>query len=128
MRYLLDTHALLWWLGDDTRIGPGARAAIADPGNQILVSIASLWEIVVKQRIGKLEADIGAVLRAVERDGFTMLEIAPAALRRLASLPAHHRDPFDHLLIAQAIAARARFLTADRRAALYPVDCVSCAD
>ena len=58
MKLLLDTHALIWWLSDDDRIGPRARALIADPGNDILVSVVSLWEIVVKVRVGKLEADI----------------------------------------------------------------------
>ena len=127
MRCLLDTHALLWWLADDDRLGPEARALIADPVTSVLVSVVSVWEIVVKQRIGKLRADIGEGLRAVERQGFTLLAIAPAHLRGLAALPAHHRDPFDQLLIAQAIAERARFLTDDRNAAAYPVTILACA-
>ncbi len=65
MRALLDTHALLWWLMDDARLGVGTRAVIADPANEVMVSVVSLWEIVVKRRVGKLEADFGAVDRAV---------------------------------------------------------------
>ena len=80
MRLLLDTHALLWWLADDQRLGPHARTLIADPGNDILVSAASLWEIVVKSRIGKLDASIEAVERALRRDSFERLAISPAHL------------------------------------------------
>ncbi len=127
MKYLLDTHALLWWLADDDRLGPEARALIADPATAILVSVVSLWEIVVKQRIGKLRADIAAIARASERQGCTLLPITPAHLRGLAALPTHHRDPFDHLLIAQAIAERARFVTDDRNATAYPVTILACA-
>ena len=65
MKLLLDTHALLWWLADDDRLGTRARALIEDPANDVLVSVASLWEIVVKVRVGKLEADVGEVAAAV---------------------------------------------------------------
>jgi PIN domain nuclease of toxin-antitoxin system len=126
MRLLLDTHALLWWLGDEERLGPAARAPIADPANEVLVSVAALWEIVVKQRAGKLQADIGAVEKAVQRDGFTRLAVTPAHLTTLATLPQHHRDPFDHLLIAQAITEKAVFVSEDRHAALYPVELLRC--
>jgi PIN domain nuclease of toxin-antitoxin system len=128
VRLLLDTHALLWWLGDDAALGRRARDLIADPGNAVLVSAASLWEIVVKVRVGKLEADIGDIADAVARGGFTRLDIGPAHLAVLAGLPRHpeHRDPFDHLLIAQAIAEDATFLSEDRRTALYPVRSVAC--
>jgi PIN domain nuclease of toxin-antitoxin system len=115
MKVLLDTHALLWWLADDDRLGPRARALIADPGNDILVSAALLWEIVVKRRVGKLEAEIGEVVAACERDGFFLLPIALAHLQTLAALPVHHRDPFDHLLIAQAIAGRCFYRTTGMR-------------
>jgi PIN domain nuclease of toxin-antitoxin system len=128
MKVLLDTHALLWWLSDDERLGAGARGLIADSANDILVSAASLWEIVVKLRVGKLDAEIAEVVAACERDRFTLLPIAPAHLQALAALPQHHRDPFDHLLIAQAIAEQAVFLSDDRHAAKYPLRVLSCAD
>ena len=128
MRLLLDTHALLWWLADDGRIGPQARELIADPGNEVLVSLASLWEIVVKLRVGKLDADLGEVLAAIERDGFALLPISPAHLLALAALPTHHRDPFDHLLIAQAIAEGATFLSEDQNTPRYPVQALTCSD
>ena len=65
MRFLLDTHAVLWWLSNDRRLGAQSRDIIENPGNDILVSVASLWEIVVKVRVGKLQAEISAVIRAL---------------------------------------------------------------
>ena len=128
MRVLLDTHALLWWLSDDRRLGGKARAAISDPGNDVLASAVSLWEIVVKLRIGKLEARIGAIERAIIRDGFHRLPITPPHLAALGTLPIHHRDPFDHMLIAQAITEDAVFLSEDKNAASYPVQLQRCSD
>ncbi len=121
MRLLLDTHALLWWLADDPRLGPSSRALIADPANEVLISVASLWEIVVKLRVGRLEADLAAIERAIARDGFTRLPLLPAHLAALVGLPTHHRDPFDHLLIAQAISEAALLVSADGNMPLYPV-------
>lgn len=126
MRLLLDTHALLWWLADDDRSGPQARELIADPGNDILVSVASLWEIVVKLRIGKLEADLKELLAAIKRDGFALLGISPAHLLTLEGLPMHHCDPFDHLLIAQALTEGATFVSEDRNTPSYAVRAVTC--
>ena len=130
MRLLLDTHALLWWLTDDDRLGVPARALIADPAHEVMVSAVSLWEIVVKVRIGTLDADIADIEAALERDGFTRLPIAPSHLTVLARLPMHHdhRDPFDHLLIAQAIAEDATFLSEDRNTVRYPVRAMPCLD
>ena len=101
---------------------------IEDPGNDVLVSVASLWETVVKARVGKLEADIGAIVDAVEREGFTLLGIGTGHLLALAGLPANHRDPFDHLLIAQAVAEDAAFVSEDHNAPAYPVRVVACSD
>ena len=121
MRLLLDTHALLWWLSDDAALGPQARALIAEPANEVFVSVASLWEIVVKLRVEKLAANIAAVCAAVEAEGFGVLDIRAAHLVGLAGLPAHHRDKFDHLLLAQAQAEGLTFVSADRHVPLYPV-------
>jgi PIN domain nuclease of toxin-antitoxin system len=128
VKLLLDTHALLWWLADDGQLGPAARRLIEDPGNDVLVSTASLWEIVVKQRVGKLEANIAEIAAAVPREGFALLDIRPAHLLALAGLPMHHRDPFDHLLIAQAMAENATFVSEDRNAVRYPVQRLPCSD
>jgi len=126
MKLLLDTHALIWWLADDRRLGPSARALIADPANQVLVSVVSLWEMVIKVRIGKLEAEIGAVERALVRNNFSRLPIAPLHLSSLSSLPSHHRDPFDHLLIAQAAAEDAMIVSDDENFIRYPVRVQRC--
>jgi PIN domain nuclease of toxin-antitoxin system len=126
LKLLLDTHALLWWLADDARLGASARTLIADSGNNVLVSMVSPWEIVVKVRAGKLKADIGTTLALIERNRFALLPISPEHLLALAVLPFHHRDPFDHLLIAQAISERAALLSEDRRASQYPVQVIAC--
>lgn len=104
MRLLLDTHALLWWLLDDAELPPSARKAI-ERADAVLVSAASIWEVAIKQRLGKLpELAIGAAeLPALIREsGFLPLPIDLRHAAAVAALPLHHRDPFDHLLIAQA--------------------------
>jgi PIN domain nuclease of toxin-antitoxin system len=111
---------------DDSRLGPQARQFIEDPGNDVLISVVSLWEIVVKVRIGKLAAEIGEIAGAIERDGFTMIDIGLKHLLTLSELPDHHRDPFDQLLIAQAIVEEASFVSDDRNARRYPVRLLLC--
>jgi PIN domain nuclease of toxin-antitoxin system len=128
VKLLLDTHALLWWLSDDPKLGAAARELIADPANDILVSAVSLWEILVKVRVGKLVASIEDILTEMQAQGFVLLQIAPAHLVALAGLPMHHRDPFDHLLIAQAMAEGATFLSEDASTPRYPVQHQACSD
>jgi PIN domain nuclease of toxin-antitoxin system len=128
VRLLFDTHALLWWLADDDRLGARARGLVEDPVNDVIVSAVSLWEIVVKARIGKLQADIEEIADTIQREGFTPLAITTAHLRTLAELPIHHRDPFDHLLIAQAIVENATFISEDRNTHHYPIQLVTCTD
>jgi PIN domain nuclease of toxin-antitoxin system len=108
VRLLLDTHALLWWLAGDKALSEPAREAIADPGNEVFVSAASAWEIATKHRLGRLPgaaivaADIAA---AVASQGFVELPINFRDGQTAGALPAIHKDPFDRMLIAQAIAA-----------------------
>jgi len=128
VRLLLDTHALLWWLADDRRLGPGARQLIADPSTEVLVSWVSLWEIVVKKRTGKLQADLPELAQAIGNAGFTMLAIGWAHLDDLLMLPMPHREPFDHLLAAQARVEEALFVSQDSRLASYPVRRMLCSD
>lgn len=127
MRLLLDTHALLWWLNDDTKLGNHARGLIGDSENDVLVSVVSLWEITVKLRIGKLDADLEEILAILPAQGFDRLDISDAHLIALAALPLHHRDPFDHLLMAQAGAEGATFVCQDRNVPLY-IPFVTCSD
>jgi len=128
VRLLLDTHALLWWLNDDEKLGNHARGLIGDPENDVLVSAVSLWEITVKLRIGKLDADIGEILAVLPDQGFDRLDITDAHLVALTALPLHHRDPFDHLLMAQAVAEGAHFVSQDQNVALYGIPFVTCSD
>ena len=128
MRLLLDTHALLWFLGDDARLGEAAASLVTDPANDVFVSVASLWEITIKARIGKLRADVTAIIDAIGSAGLTLLELKTAHLvaqQRLPSFP-DHRDPFDHLLIAQSLVERLAFVSDDRHAPRYGVDLVRC--
>lgn len=126
MKLLLDTHALLWWLGDDPRLGEAARGLIGDPANDVLVSAVSLWEAQVKVRVGKLETDLRDILAEMRAQDFDLLAIAPAHLLALGPLPRHHRDPWDHLLIAQANAEDAVFMSEGRHTPDYPVTYVTC--
>lgn len=130
MKVLLDTHALLRWLADDDRLGRQAREMIADQDHEVLVSAASLREIVVEVRVGTLEADSEDVLRSIGRQGFTLLAIGPSHLAALGGLPRYpdHRDPFDHPLIAQAITEAATFVSEDRDTPRYPVPFITCSD
>jgi PIN domain nuclease of toxin-antitoxin system len=119
MRILLDTHALLWWLADEG-LTDQARDAIADPANQILVSAASAWEISIKKALGKLAVpdDLGQQLEA---GGFTPLPISVGHGLEAGQLPRHHADPFDRMLIAQALADGLTIVTRDKRFADYGV-------
>lgn len=108
MRLLLDTHALLWWLAGDEALSNTAREAISDPGNDVFVSAASAWEIATKYRLGKLPdaAAIAAdIAGAVASQDFTELPINIRDGQIAGGLPAIHKDPFDRMLIAQAITA-----------------------
>ncbi|GBR31004.1 pilus retraction motor protein PilT [Komagataeibacter oboediens DSM 11826] len=126
MKVLLDTHALLWWLSDSDKLGPAAREIVADPAHDILVSIVSLWEIAIKIRIGKLDADLNEITDTIPAEGFTLLPISPEHLKILMGLPIHHRDPFDHLLMAQALSEQASFLSGDSQIDHYPIERISC--
>ncbi len=126
MKLLLDTHALLWWQDDVPQLGPRARSLITDGNNEVLVSVASLWEIAIKVQTGELSVDVRHVTDGTEQDGFTLLGVTVAHLTALTTLPRHHRDPFDHLLIAQAIAENATLMSEDRWAPGYPVPVALC--
>lgn len=113
-RVLLDTHAFLWWLADDARLGPKARAVIADPENTVFVSAVSGWEIAIKAALGKLELDMPDSLDAlVEDEGFVHLPITFFHGEQAGWLPPHHRDPFDRMLVAQAQAEGLRIVSGD---------------
>lgn len=120
MRILLDTHFLLWWLGDDQALGDRARDAISSPENLIFFSAASIWEIWIKQRIGKLDLpdDFEEVLAD---QAFEPLAITISHAHGVRDLPLHHRDPFDRMLITQARLERLTLLTRDPVMSQYEV-------
>ena len=106
MRLLLDTHALLWWFSGSDRLSANARQAIEDGDNDILISAASAWEITTKYRIGKLdgaETLVFDIPGAIASQGFEELPITVDDASHAGLLPGHHRDPFDRMLIAQAL-------------------------
>jgi len=106
LRLLLDTHALLWWLAGDEALSVPARTAIADEGNSVFISAASAWEITAKHRIGKLPG-VAAIVADIDRiildQGFIGLPVSIRHGQTAGALPGPHRDPFDRMLIAQAM-------------------------
>ena len=120
MRLLLDTHVAIWFFEDPELLAEDARMAIADRGNVSYLSAVSVWESAVKQSLGRIslpeELDVGAV-----RAGFQELPVTWAHGRAAAVLPAMHRDPFDRMLVAQAVAEDLVLLTRDRLITQYPV-------
>ncbi len=115
MRLLLDTHILLWALAEPERLDAAARAVLEDAGNDVLFSAASIWEIAIKAGLGRPDFAVepSLVLRAARESGFTELPVYAEATALVARLPAYHRDPFDRLLIAQAMAEAVPFYSAD---------------
>ncbi len=101
MRVLLDTHIFLWWNGQSGMIAEPLRKAIADPGNDIYVSAASVWEIGIKRALGKL-GFAHKIVEAIVAHRFQLLPISGEHAEHAAELPPHHSDPFDRLLVAQA--------------------------
>jgi PIN domain nuclease of toxin-antitoxin system len=118
---LLDAHVVLWALADPESLAPEARAAIAEPGNEVLVSVGSVWELEIKQAAGKLR--LGADLLAdMDRARFGVLSITAIDAVAAARLPLHHRDPFDRMLIAQAARLDAAVVTRDAAFTAYEVE------
>lgn len=118
MRLLLDTHLLLWWVANSGSLSEQARALISDPENTIFVSAVSLWEIWLKESLGKLHVppDFEDKLAL---ESFESLPLTGPQTRQVARLPWHHRDPFDRMLIAQAQIEDLTLLTADDRVSAY---------
>ena len=120
MRLLLDSHVLLWWDSDPEKLSSVQRDAISDPENEILVSAVSAWELGIKAATGKLVIS-HSIAAIAERFGFIELPITLIHGQRAASLPMLHKDPFDRMLVAQAMVERLTLVTADRRLGEYGV-------
>lgn len=127
MRVLLDTHAFLWWVSDSQKLSTGAREIIASEHNEPVFSVVSAWEIAIKAGVGKLELPDTPEKFVTEQVSRNVLQILPIYLGHVLSvysLPDHHRDPFDRLLVGQAIREDLVILTSDPLLAKYPVQTV----
>jgi len=118
VRLLLDTHILIWWMEDSPQLSSRARRLILD-ADQVLVSAASVWESAIKAGLGKLRMDAEELAVRIDGQGFERLAIVYEHAVVVQKLPHHHRDPFERLLVAQAISERINLLTADVHLATY---------
>ena len=120
MGFLLDTHVLLWWLGNDPKLSADVREIIRNPVNDSFVSAATIWEIAIKTSLGKLKQpdDLLAVLRD---NRFQVLDISAEHCLNVGSLPWHHKDPFDRMLISQALVEGLTIITVDQKFKFYDV-------
>ena len=124
MKLLLDTHVFLWLNGSPEKLTTAAREACENPGNNLYLSLASVWEIQIKQQLGKLELDAPwqdmIITQQIDND-MALLPIQLAHVEGLAALPSAHRDPFDRMLVAQAITEGMTVITVDPVFSDYPV-------
>jgi PIN domain nuclease of toxin-antitoxin system len=123
VKLLLDTHAALWWLSDDARIGPDVVRQLTDDTNQVLLSAAVVWEVAIKRRLGKLEApeELASTLLAA---GVQPLPITLEHAAAVEALPSHHRDPFDRILVAQAMIEGTAIVSRDEPLRAYDVSVI----
>lgn len=125
MRVLLDSHVWLWWLTVPEKLGQKTRDCLTDSGNELLLSAVTSWELAIKQSIGRIhlpEEPEQFVLSRLQRDRIDSLPITHLHALKVADLPHHHRDPFDRMLVAQALSDSLTLCSADREIARYEVD------
>lgn len=124
MKLLLDTHTFLWFVLGDERLSAKARAAIENPSNEKLLSPASYWEVAIKISLGKYtlsQSYVEFMEKGINENGFGILSIEPKHTAVLTTLSFHHRDPFDRLIIAQAIVEEANIVSSDTVFDRYPI-------
>lgn len=124
MNFLLDTHILLWWLEDEPRLSASVSSAIRNPNNFIFVSAATVWEMSIKQSLGKLEMPDN-LLEVLKINEFEVLPITAEHSLKVGTLANHHKDPFDRMLIAQAISEGLTLISEDDKFQLYDVPLLS---
>jgi len=124
MNLLLDTHVLLWWLDDHSTLSKKIKAVIADGKNPVFVSAVVIWEITIKQALGKLEIPRN-FRRVLDDQPFEMLDITVEHVHAVGDLPAYHRDPFDRMLVAQAKVERLTLVTRDIRLKKYKIPLIT---
>lgn len=124
MNLLLDSHAFLWFIDGSAKLSPKARELIEDQENAKLVSVASLWEIGIKISLGRLtlaQPFEELIPRQIELNGFALLPLRIAHIAKVISLPFHHRDPFDRILLAQCMVEKLSVVSVDTAFDKYPV-------
>ncbi len=124
MKLLLDTHTFIWSLLEEDRLSGTARAAVDDSANELYLSIASLWEATIKLASGKMRVPgqtVDYLLRKTEETGIRLVHILPSHLQRLQTLPRHHRDPFDRILICQSLVEQMPIVSIDAAFRLYQI-------
>lgn len=124
MNLLLDTHTFLWWAAEPAKLSPAADSALRDGANTLYLSVASIWELQIKLQLGKLTLSKPLpdfVQNQQHVNGMRLLAIEPAHIYGLAALPQHHKDPFDRLIIAQALAELMTVVSADGKFRAYSV-------
>jgi PIN domain nuclease of toxin-antitoxin system len=127
VKILLDTHTFLWLMSDHQSLSATAKQIFLDNDNELLLSAVSGFEIAVKYGLGKLnlaEPPATFIRRRIENNGLLELPISMDHATQLQELPTHHRDPFDRLLVAQAMAEAIPMLTADKQLTAYPIECI----
>lgn len=127
MKVLLDTHVFLWALSDPNKISPKGADLFKNTSNELYLSLGSYWEICIKVALGKLKLIPdwqNLIEKEMEINGILWLPISKTHCEAIIDLPTHHRDPFDRLLVAQAIAEQMSLLTADQNIAKYAVDTI----
>jgi PIN domain nuclease of toxin-antitoxin system len=125
MRYLLDTHILLWWVEDNPTLQEKARATISNPDHEVMVSAATIWEAAIKRALGKLRFETPRLLSAMTGGAIRVLPITAEHALAAGDLPRHHDDPFDRMLVAQAMAEGLTLITRDSRLGAYQVAIVA---
>ena len=123
MRYLLDTHCLLWTIFEPDKLSAQAQKIILDRDNVICVSLISLWEISIKQNIGRLDIP-EEFFEVVSKGGFEMISLTIPQIKQYRTLPLHHRDPFDRMLIIQAQQQKLILITRDSELSKYDIEVV----
>jgi PIN domain nuclease of toxin-antitoxin system len=124
VKLLLDTQAFLWFITDDPKLSAVGKTSIIESNNDILISPASYWEVAIKVSIGKYPLSVPFetfIARGIDDNEFDILPVAPKHAARLTNLPFHHRDPFDRLIIAQALVEQVEIVSSDQQFDAYPV-------
>lgn len=119
MKLLLDSHVIIWWLAGSRRLGERTRKVLMGPGTELYVSSASWWELSIKRAHGRLDFDMAAARATLQRNSIVTIPITLDHAEKLTELPKHHGDPFDRMLVAQALFENLTLLTRDKTLEAY---------